>query len=474
MSHPEREHDSPTGQLAGFASTLEYPSIPDATIAHAKLSVLDTLGCALYGESLPWTAMVRDFVLSEGGDPQATLWGSLFRVARTQAALVNAAAAHSFEFDDIHMGGMIHPGALALGAALAAGEGRPVDGRRLLTAFAAGCEVGARVGMSVGTAHFRAGYHPQGTVGVFAASAAAGRVMNLDTLAMRNAIGIAGTQAAGLMAAQEGSMAKRLHSGLACQAGVRSALLASRGFTGIADVLEADFGGFCSTMGGGQVDMAALTSGLGSKWETDEIGFKPYAACAAAQSSIEVARQVREEAHLSGADVQSVTIHASTHAQMHSGWEYRPNGATAAQMSIPYCVASMLLHGDVSADRFTEAATNDPDVIDLARRVNVIGDQRIDALGPAQRYTVRVELRTNDDRILTGEATDRPGGPTRPLSPQTIRDKFDELVSPILGERGAHRVRELVDRLETLNDVSDLIAATVPVARHRSTEASNT
>src|SRR5713226_1510818 len=117
MSHPEREHDSPTGQLAGFASRLEYPSIPDATIAHAKLSVLDTLGCALYGQSLPWIAMLRDFVLSEGGDPQATLWGSSFRVARTQAALVNATAAHSFEIDDIHMGGMIHPGALALGAA---------------------------------------------------------------------------------------------------------------------------------------------------------------------------------------------------------------------------------------------------------------------------------------------------------------------------------------------------------------------
>ena len=143
MLDPNHQRDSPTAELVGFASGLEYASIPDATLAHAKLSVLDTLGCAIYGQTLPWIGMLRDFVLSEGGDPQATLWGSSFRVARTQAALVNATSAHSFEFDDIHMGGMLHPGALALGAAMAAGEGRDVNGRMLLTAFVAGCEVGA-------------------------------------------------------------------------------------------------------------------------------------------------------------------------------------------------------------------------------------------------------------------------------------------------------------------------------------------
>jgi aconitate decarboxylase len=140
---------------------------------------------------------------------------------------------------------------------------------------------------------------------------------------------------------------------LACQSGVRGAILASEGFTGIADVLEADFGGFCSTMGGGQVNLAALTSGLGTRWETDQIGFKPYASCAAAQSSIEVVRQIREELG-AGASARSVTVHSSTHAKMHCGWEYQGGGVTAAQMNIPYGVACMLVHGDVSADRFCD------------------------------------------------------------------------------------------------------------------------
>ena len=167
--------ESPTQALALFASELRFGDLPGPTVAKAKLSILDTIGCALFGASLPWIEMLRRFVLTEGGSQQSTLWGSSTKVSRTQAALVNATAAHSFELDDIHMGGMIHPGALAFGAAVAIGEPAGIDGRDLLASFVAGCEIGARVGMSVGIVHFRAGYHPQGTVGVFTAGATAGR-----------------------------------------------------------------------------------------------------------------------------------------------------------------------------------------------------------------------------------------------------------------------------------------------------------
>ncbi len=453
---------SPTVALADFATTLQYDDLPATTVAHAKLSILDTVGCAVFGARLPWIDMLRRFVLGEEGAAQATLWGSGTKVTRTQAALVNATAAHAFELDDIHMGGMIHPGALALGASLAVGESAEISGRELLTAFVAGCEVGARVGLSVGIMHFRAGYHPQGTVGVFAAGAAAARALRLDRKAGLETIGLAGTQAAGLMAAQEGSMAKRLHSGLAAQSGVRSALLAQQGFTGIANVLEADFGGFLGTMGGGSVRPALLTHGLGSRWETEQIGFKPYASCAAAQSSIDVARVIRESANLSAEQIESVTIHASTHAQLHCGWEYAPTGVTAAQMSIPYGVASMLAHGDVSANRFTEEAIAAPETVALARRVSVLADESIDALGPELRYTVRFELKTKTGEVLTGEAADRPGGPTRPLSDEAVRAKFFGLTAPLLGAARAQELHDAVDRLDTLTDVGAFVPLLTP------------
>jgi 2-methylcitrate dehydratase PrpD len=449
-----------TRELAEFASSLSYADIPSDTIEHAKLSVLDTLGCSLFGSTLPWLEVLRGTVLREGATPLATLLGSSERVSMTQAALVNATAAHSFEFDDIHMGGMFHPGALTLSASLAVGEQRHISGATLLTAIVAGDEVGARVGKSVGIAHFSAGFHPQGTVGVFAAAASAGRALSLDADALQHALGIAGSRSSGLMAAQEGSMVKRLHSGFACESGVRATLLASEGFTGIMNVLEADFGGFASAMGGGNVQLDELTSGLLTRWETNDIGFKPYASCAAAQSSIEVAKHLRDELTRTNSVPVAVTVHSSTHSMLHCGWEYAPNGVTAAQMSIPYGVACMLLYGEVSAKQFSDQAIANPAAVDLAKRVMVVGDETIDALGPTLRYTVRIEIATSDGRILNGAASDRPGGPTQPMTTEEVQRKFRSLVTPLLGRESTERLEETVDSLEKIGDVSTVISQT--------------
>jgi 2-methylcitrate dehydratase PrpD len=424
----------------------------------AKRSVLDTLGCALHGSTLPWGRILREVTLMEGGTPSLPVWGTELLAPPTQAALLNATAGHSFELDDVHMGGMIHTGSLTAPTALAIGEPRGLDGPNLLAAVVAGCEVGARVGLAVGTAHFRAGFHPQGTVGVFAAAAAAGRAAGLDAATVHQALGIAGSQAAGLMAAQEGAMVKRLHSGRAAQSGVLSALLAERGFTGIPDVLEAGFGGFASTMGGGEPDLRLLTAELGERWETEQIGFKVYASCAAAQTSLDVVRRLRADHDLSSDDVSVITIHSSTHAAVHCGWHYKPAGVTAAQMSIPYGVARMLLDGAVTAAEFSDAAINDPRAVDLASRVVVVPDEGIDELGPMRRYTVHVEVETHGGETFHGTAADRPGSPTLPLSDEELTEKFFGLATPVVGREAAARIAELVESLEKLGDTAELTA----------------
>jgi 2-methylcitrate dehydratase PrpD len=446
----------PTETLAAFASGLRPDDLPAPTLENAKRSVLDTIGCALHGSTLPWGRSLQRVAEAEGGAPAATVWAGRRRTSPQQAALLNATAGHSFELDDIHMGGMIHPGSLTLASALAVGEQRGIDGKTCLAAIVAGCEVGARVGLAVGTAHFRAGFHPQGTVGVFAAAAAAARALGLDGAHTRQTLGIAGSQASGLMAAQEGAMVKRLHSGRAAQSGVLSALLAEQDFTGIPDVLEAEFGGFCGTMGGGSVDFPQLTAGLGDRWETEQIGFKAYASCAAAHTSLDVVRLLRAEHNLSGDDVRAVTVHTSTHTVVHCGWEYRPNGVTAAQMSIPYGVARMLFGGAVTADDFTEAAIADPRVLALVSRVNVLPDPEIDALGSFKRYTVRVEVETHDGRIVEGGASDRLGSPTYPLAPGQLEEKFFGLATPVVGKSAADRIADLVAGLHELDDVRSL------------------
>jgi 2-methylcitrate dehydratase PrpD len=451
--------EGPTAVLARFASGLSLDDVPAPVVGHAKLSVLDTLGCALHGASLPWCRITQQLVREEGCAELASAWGCGLRTSAKQAGWLNATAGHAFEYDDVHMGGMIHPGSLTLPAALAVGEARGADGARLLAAIVAGCEVGARVGRAVGTAHFAAGFHPQGTVGVFAAAASAGRMLGLGPEEMRHALGIAGSHASGLMAAQRGAMVKRLNSGHACQSGIVAAQLAAAGFTGIPDVLEADFGGFCSTMGGGSVDLTKLTAELGSRWETADIGFKPYPSCAAAQSSIEAIRLLSQGDAVQADDVSAVVIRTSTHTQVHCGWAYEPTGVTAAQMSIPYGVARMLLDGRLSAAQFDDAAIADPAVLAMAARVAVVADEAFDRLGPAHRYAASVSIRTTTGKQMSITVEDRPGNTSMPLSREQLDEKFTDLAAPVIGPAGTAHLVRLADDLEHLPDIRQLTAA---------------
>lgn len=222
--------------------------------------------------------MVADFALDLGGKEESTVWGCNFKVLAPNTALANGTVVHSFELDDLHITSIVHPGGIAVTPALAMAEhigGR--DGKEFLTAVVAGYEVAIRVGMSMGTSHLQREFHPTGTNGTFGAGAAARRTLKLDAEKMTHCLGIAGTQVAGLMTAQYSAMVKRMHAGRAAQSGVYSALLAQKGLTGITNILEADYGGYCKVMAE-VCDRDKLTVGLGENFETGRVGFKAYSA----------------------------------------------------------------------------------------------------------------------------------------------------------------------------------------------------
>jgi len=444
-----------TAELGSFAAGLRFDDLPDATVAQLKRSILDTLGCGLHGSSLEWCRSMQSLVQADRSFGAASAWGTTFMASRTQAAWLNATAAHSFEFDDVHMGGMIHPGALTLSSSLAVGQSSSASGRDLLTSMAAGCEVAARVGRAVGTPHFLLGFHPQGTVGVFAAAAAAARTMGCNAMATQHALAIGASHSSGLMGAQRGAMSKRLHSGHAAQSGVQAALLAATGFTGMADALEAQYGGFCSTLGGGDVNLGLLTAGLGTTWESEQVAFKPYPSCAAALSSIEATRLLRLQHDLDSSKIQTVRVTTSHHAHVHSGWAYEPEGVTAAQMSIVYGVARMLLDGRLDAASFEDAAIASPDVVAFCQRIEVVADRRIDDLGPEHRYQASVEVVTTDS-VFRIEVDDRPGNISNPLRDDDLRDKFLAQAVKRIGENAARDVVDIVSSIEDVEDVNQL------------------
>ena len=210
-----------TADLARFAAGLSFDDIPPEVVRHMKLCLLDGIGVCLHGATLPWTRLVQDMVIAEGGNGAVSIWGRGQRTSWSQAVLANSTAGHAFEMDDIHKDSVVHPNSLAAPVALGHAEARGgLPGRDVLTAMVAGYEVGTRVGNAATTRLFLNGFHPQGTSGVFVAAAAAGRILGLDAARMQHALGTAGSMGCGLMAAQEGAMVKRLHSGRAAQSGV--------------------------------------------------------------------------------------------------------------------------------------------------------------------------------------------------------------------------------------------------------------
>src|SRR5712672_2373286 len=318
-----------TRDLARFAVETRGSEIPDDVIARVKLSFLDGLGVCLHGSTLPWTRKVFEIVQEEGGKNVASLWGSGHRTSLTNAVLVNITAGHGFEMDDMHKESIVHPNSLAVPAALALAEVDPsLSGSDIVTALTLGYEVGLRIGNAATTSLFLNGFHPQGTSGAFVAAATAGRLLGLDALQMQHALGIAGSLGAGLMAAQEGAMVKRLHAGRAAQGGLMAALLAKRGFTGISDVVEAGYGGFLSSFSR-TPNVERLMVGLGEDWEAGKVGFKMYPNVTSIHAALDALRSVLVEDGVTAAQIAEIRVGCGHMTFVHTAWEYHPAGITA-------------------------------------------------------------------------------------------------------------------------------------------------
>ena len=255
-----------TRGIAGFVSGLRYDAIPREVRERAKLLVLDSLGCALYGARLEWCRILQRALGRLDRSRACAVWGTKLRLSAPHAALANGTQVQGFELDDVHRQGVLHVGAVVLPALVAVSELKRMTGREFLTSAVAGYEIGPRVGLCMGPEHIGQGWHSGATVGVFSAAAGAARGLALGPEKTVHALGIAGTQASGLMAAQYGAMVKRMHAGRASQSGLYGALLARDGFTGIPDVLESEYGGFCSTFSRSQdrFRLDELTAGFGS------------------------------------------------------------------------------------------------------------------------------------------------------------------------------------------------------------------
>jgi 2-methylcitrate dehydratase PrpD len=448
---------TPTRTLAEYIAGLSYKDIPSEVISHIKFSFIDSLGCALFGCTLPWGKIITSFTKELGRGKGALIWGDGAEVPSTSAPLANGTFIHSFEMDDLHRVGVIHAGSEAIPAADAlVRQAGPVNGKRLLTAVLAGYEVGCRVGMTGGAAQLRRGFHPSATSGTFAAGAAAAKMLRLNPQKTVHALGIAGTQAAGLMAAQHSSMVKRMHAGRSAQAGVYGALLASKGFTGIENVLEAPYGGFCSTFVD-KPDLSHLTDRLADRFETLNVGFKPYPCCGSNHTSIDALKKIlREHPQVTAQDVEKIRIRTSRATKLHVGWPYEPKSITTAQMNLPFCVAVLLHDRDFFVDQITERSIRRPDVLATTRKIEVVDDPEFELLGDEGRHGIELEVRLRDGQTYLEKVLHAKGSEKHPMTRGEVLEKFRLLASRVLPRSRVEKLEDTLLDLEKLDDAREI------------------
>ncbi|RDV02016.1 MmgE/PrpD family protein [Undibacter mobilis] len=441
-----------TRTVAEFAVGLRYEDLPSEVIAMAKRCILDSLGCGVFGAQTPWTQAVTRVVNGLGQAMRASAWGQKGKADVLGASFINGTSAQGYELDDCHDQSMSHYGAGVIPAVMACSEDfGNVSGKDMILAVVAGFELGTRIGNTVSPSAFHTGFHPCGLTSTFASAAAIGKLIKLDTDKYVSALGLAGSQAAGLMAAQFGAMAKRFHSGKASQNGIIAAYCAREGLTGVRDVLEAEYGGFCSSYSR-EYDLSWATKGLGTgHWEILKNGFKRYSSLASSQATAECLRILREQHKLRGEDVAKIDVGTTKMVFVHCGWPYKPMNppeTIAAQMNLPFVAAVMMLEGNAFIDQFQDSKLLDPTIIDLANRVNVTIDPELDALGPDEMRAVRVTLTMKDGVAYKHSLLYRPGHCMNPIPDEALRAKFRDLAGRVITKGAVERIENIVGNLD--------------------------
>lgn len=448
-----------TRAVAEFVSGLRGDAIPSEVWDRLKLQMLDSYGCGIFGANLPWSRILQRTLHQFDSGDQVAVWGTNQRISAPHAALINGAQVQGFELDDVHRRGVLHVGAVTLPAVTALAE-RHVDltGAEFLTAVLAGYEIGPRVGICMGQEHIGQGWHSGATVGVFSAAAGAARALGLDADRTVNALGIAGTQSAGLMAAQYGAMVKRMHAGRSSQSGLYGAILAEGGFTGIQDVFEAPYGGFCTTFSRStdRFDLEELRSGLGDRFETMHITLKFYSCVGSNHTTLDAIKEIQKRRPFGPDDFEKIVVHASQVTVDHAGWPYRPEGLTSAQLNLQFCVATLLLEGDVFVEQFPEGIETDPRRLELLQKVEVVHDPEITRLGARFRHKVRVEVHFPDGSIETMVKEAPVVNETSFASADAVIEKFRKLTKVSLSERHQDSIVEAVMGLERLASAREL------------------
>jgi 2-methylcitrate dehydratase PrpD len=436
-----------TEKLARYAVETSYRSFPKPVVHQAKRCFLDLLGVALGGSKQPLGNILVKVARDFGGKPQATILGRGLKTSVMNAALVNGAMAHALDYDDTHVGSIGHPSAPVIPAVLAVAEWKGLSGKSALEAFILGFEVETRIGTGLGTKHYDRGWHTTSTFGRFGAAVAAGKLLGLSLGEMKQAMGLAGTQAAGIRLVF-GTMTKPFHPGKCAFDGVLSAILAQRGFTCAPNILEAKKG-FVEVLG---VDskLEPMVKNLGKTYQVLRNTFKPYAACLLTHPSIDAIIDMRNKYDLRPEDIENIQCDVARFC-LDSAGQVEPKTGLAGKFSTYYCAALALAEGVAGEDMFTDRKVLDPKMVALRKKVTA-------RIVPRFKDTeANVTITTKGGKKYSAYV-DRPkGDPRNPPTDRELEEKFRTLAGFVLPPRKIESLVKTIWRLEKVPNIRQLI-----------------
>jgi 2-methylcitrate dehydratase PrpD len=453
-----------TAYVADFITSTTYADIPKDVVPLGKKSILDGLGLALAGSVAKSGDLVRRHLQGLGCAGAASVMGSSLRLPARFAAFANGTAVHADDYDDTQLavakdrvyGLLTHPTAPVLPAVLAMAECDGRSGRDLLRAYHVGVEVECKIAEAIHPRHYQHGFHSTATCGTFGAASALASLLGLNAGMTQTALGIAGSQSAGLRE-NFGTMMKPFHAGRAAESGVVAAEMARLGFTATPHILEAPRGFFRAA--GGGYDDGAIRQKLGSPWTFADPGvsIKPHPSGSLTHPGMTLMLSLIKQNDVRPEQVEQVKV--GTNQNMPNALiHHRPMTELQAKFSMEFCMAILLLERKAGLPEFTDEVVNRPDVQAMIQKVEFGVHPEAEAAGYDKMTTI-IELNLKGGRVISGRADFGKGSPANPMSYEEVADKFRECAAfsrwPVNKAEG---VIDMVMSLEDLPNVRELTA----------------
>jgi 2-methylcitrate dehydratase PrpD len=448
-------------EMAVKCLEIEYPRLSDAVIDRVKYLLLDHLGVTIRGAQSESSAAVQRFLKRINSNNRGVaVIGTPLEAEASLAALANGAAAHAPELDDVVNAASLHPGVCVIPASLSAWHLARSTGKDLIAAIVTGYEVMVKLGVALDpAAHYGRGFHPTGTCGVFGAAVAAARMLQLEEREIVHAVGISGSQSAGLLEfLADGSFTKRLHAGWAAHSGLIAALLAREGFSGPASVIEGKFGFLKAYSSASGVDK--VLEDWGNPYAVMQTSIKPHACCRYKQGPIDCILEIVKENRLKPDDIEKVTA-----AVLKAGFalvaepqtvKRNPKTTVDAQFSMPFGAAVAIVKGNAFLEAYCMENIASPEIRDMMARVECVQDPELET-GFPRKWPAVVDIETRDGRRYRARLDYPKGDPENPLSWEELIDKFMRLTATVFPKAKSRKIVDAVRRLEHIVDISELM-----------------